>query len=89
MSDPVVTYVELAAVPQMMWQCPKCKQVCTTQDPRMIQPVGNFGQVEWECDCGHKGRLARPRTRLPDSSRRAERRRLFREEKKQQNKRKG
>lgn len=86
MSDEV-SFVEIAAVPQMMWQCPKCLTVCSTQDAKMIEPVGNFQQIEWECDCGHKGRLGRPRTRLADHERRSERRRLEREARKQRNKR--
>lgn len=76
MSEPVVSFVEIGAVPQMMWQCPKCMLACTTMDPQMISPVGAYQQVEWQCECGHTGRLARARIQQTDGLRRQERRRL-------------
>ena len=81
-----VTFVELGAVPEMVWECPGCKTVQRTQEHALIRPVGEFGQVEWQCDCGHQGRLARARSRLPHQQR-DERRRLARESRKQNRKR--
>lgn len=82
--DQKVSYVEIGAIPEMVWECPSCKTVQRTQARELIEPVGNFGQIEWQCDCGHKGRLARARSRLPGQQR-TERRRLEREARKQRN----
>ena len=76
---PTVTQVELGVVPQMMWICPDCKTVHSTQASEIIMPVGNYQQIEWQCDCGHEGRIARVRMKV---SNREQRRREERMKKK-------
>ena len=68
--DARVTTVELGVVPQLMWQCPDCLTVHVSQDHRLIQPVGNFMQVAWKCDCGREGRLTRNRVQTTNREQR-------------------
>jgi len=76
-NEPEVSYCELGAVPKMMWQCPTCLKVKETFSMDLINPIGQGGELEWKCECGHEGVLARRRMATNTQSR-AERRRLSR-----------